>query len=109
MFFGRRKRLNIDAAALDADEKKWLSDFLRSSLKVDAALNGNRISIESEKSSTEELKRLINKFVYHKNLNRKYWVALEGNVIKIHVFEKVKKQDKSSREGIPPSTITHGW
>jgi hypothetical protein len=109
VFFGRKKRLEVDAGALDKAEKTGLSDFLRSSLKVDAALNGKRVSIESEQLSPEELKRLVNKFVYHKNLNRKYWVALEGSVVKIHLFEKVKKQEKARRGGTPPSTIAHGW
>jgi hypothetical protein len=109
MFFGRKKRLEVDAGALDKDEKTGLCDFLRSSLKVEAALNGNKVSIELEKSSPEELKRLVNKFVYHRNLNRKYWVALEGNYVKIKMLEKAKKQEKSRREGTPPSTIAHGW
>lgn len=109
MFFGRKKRLEVDAGALENDEKTWLSDFLRSSLKVNVVLSGSKVSVESEERSSEELKHLVNKFVYHRNLNRKYWVALEGNVVKINLFEKLKKQEKRRREGTPPSTIAHGW
>jgi hypothetical protein len=109
MFLSRKKRLDVDAGALDKDEKTGLCDFLRSSLKVDAALNGNKFSIELEELSGDELKRLVNKFVYHKNLNRKYWVALEGSIVRIRIFEKVKKQEKARRERTPPSTIPHGW
>ena len=109
MFFGRKKRLTIDLGELEPDEKELLSDFLRSSLKVDVVLGGGKASVVSERSSPEELKRLVNKFVYHKNLNHKYWVALEDGVVKVHKFEKAKKQEKRRREETPPSTIAHGW
>jgi len=109
VFFGRKKRLTIDLGELEPDEKELLSDFLRSSLKVDVVLGGGKASVVSERSSPEELKRLVNKFVYHKNLNHKYWVALEDGVVKVHKFEKAKKQEKRRREETPPSTIAHGW
>ena len=109
MFFGRKKRLTIDLGELEPDEKELLSGFLRSSLKVDVVLGGGKASVVSERSSPEELKRLVNKFVYHKNLNHKYWVALEDGVVKVHKFEKAKKQEKRRREETPPSTRAHGW
>jgi len=109
VFLRRKKRLEVDLGVLKTDEKDLLSDFLRSTLNVNATLSGSKVSVDSEQSSSEELKRLVNKFVYHKNLNRKYWVALEGGVVKINKFEKAKKQEKRKKETTPPSTITHGW
>jgi len=109
MFLRRKKRLEVDLDGLDEDEKELLSDFLGSSLKVNVALTSSKLSVDSEHLSVEELKRLVNKFVYHKNLNRRYWVALEGNTVKIHMFERAKKQEKRRRAATPPSTVTHGW
>ena len=109
MFLRRKKRLEVELGGFEDDEKKLLSDFLHSTLRVDAVLSGNKMSIDSEQASPEELKRLVNKFVYHKNLNRKYWVALEGSVVKINKFEKAKKEEKRKKEAPPPSTIRHGW
>ena len=108
MFLRRKKRLEVDLAALENDEKELLSDFLRSTLSFNVTLSGSKVSVDSEKLSLEELKKLVNKFVYHKNLNRKYWVAFESGVVKINRFERAKKRAKR-KEGIPPSTITHGW
>jgi len=39
----------------------------------------------------------------------KYWVALEGGVVKINKFKGVAKQEKRKKEATPPSTIKHGW
>lgn len=109
MFLRRKKRLDVDLGALEKDEKELLSTFLHSTLNVDVALNGNKVSADSEQLSIEELKRLVNKFVYHKNLNRKYWVALEGSVVKINKFERSKQRGKRKKETTQPSTIKHGW
>ena len=109
MFLRRKKRLEVDLGELEKDEKELVPDFLRSTLKVNVTLRGNIVLVDSEQVSLEELKRIVNKFVYHRNLNRKYWVALESNVVKINKFEKAKKQEKRKKETTPPSTITHGW
>ncbi len=90
------------------DEKETLSDFLRVKLKVDVTSRGNKVLVDSEDLPPEELKRLVNKFVYHRNLNNKYWVALESNVVKINKFRRSKKNEKR-KKGTTPSTIKHGW
>lgn len=109
VFLGRKKWLTVDLSELKDDEKQLLSGFLRSSLNIDVTLGGNKASVDPERLSPEELKRFVNKFVYHRNLNSKYWVALEDGVVKVHKFEKAKKQEKRRKEEIPPSTIAHGW
>jgi len=108
MFFGRKKKLEVDLGEFE-DERESLSAFLSSSLKVDVSSRGDKVIVESGELSVEELKRLVNKFVYHRNLNNQYWVALEGDVVKIKMFEKAKKREKRKRETTPPSTIKHGW
>lgn len=109
MLLRRRKRLEVDLGGLEADQRELLSDFLRSSLGVDVVLSGGKVSVDSEHVSSEELKKLVNKFVYHRNLNRRFWVALDGDTVRIHLFEKAKKREKRKRETTPPRTVTHGW
>jgi hypothetical protein len=98
----------VDLGELE-DEKEPLSSFLRSKLKVDVTSSGNKVLIDSENLSPQELKKLVNKFVYHQNLMNKYWVALENSVVKINKFKRAEKKEKQKRKGIPPSTIKHGW
>lgn len=76
------------------DEKDSLLDFLSSKLKNDVTSKGNKVFVDSENLSSKELERLVNKFVYHRNLMHKYWVGLERGVIKIKKFEHFKKKEK---------------
>lgn len=108
MFLRRKRKLKVDLGELE-DEKENLSSFLRSKLKVDVTSSGNKVLVDSENLSPQELKRLVNKFVYRQNLMNKYWVALESDVVKINKFKRAEKKEKRKREGIPPSTIKHGW
>jgi len=91
------------------DEREALSIFLRSKLKVDVTSSGNKVSVYSENLSPKELKRMVNKFVYHRNLHHKYWVAPEGGVVKINKFKRSEKKEERKKKGTPPSTIKHGW
>ena len=89
-------------------ESASLSSFLSSKLEDDVTSKGNKLFIYSDLLSSSELKRLVNKFVYRRNLNHKYWVALERDVVKLHKFNHSKKKGKQ-KEAITPSTIKHGW
>lgn len=108
MLFRRKKKLKVDLGELK-DERESLSSFLRSNLKVDVTSNGTKVLVDSEKLSSQELKRLVNKFVYHRSLNNKYWVALEGDLVKINKFKRAEKHEKRKKKATPPSTIKHGW
>jgi len=68
---------------------------------------GNRVMVESENLSSNELKRLVNKFVYRRNLMNKYWVALESDVVKINKFKHLEKDERQKKTR--PSTIKHDW
>jgi len=90
-------------------EMENLSSFLHSSLNVDVTSKGNELLVDPDKLSSPELKRTVRKFVYHRNLNNTYWVALKGGVVKINKFKGAKKHKKRKKEGTTPSIITHGW
>ncbi len=109
VFLHRRKRLQVNLDGLESDQRELLSDFLRSSLGADVALSGGKVFVDSEHVSSDELKRIVNKFVYHRNLNRKFWVALDGDTVRIHQFDKAKRPEKRKKETTPPRTVAHGW
>jgi len=106
--FWRKKKLKVDLDELE-DETESLSSFLRSKLKVDVTSRGNKVWVDSENLSSKELKRLVNKFVYRRNLMNKYWVELEGGTVRINKFKHSEKHKKRKRKETPPSTISHGW
>jgi len=89
-------------------EKERLSDFLHSSLKVDATSRQNRLSIDSDEISSQELQRVVSKFVYRRNLNGTHWVSLEGSVVKINKFKNAKKPEKIRKNPTSPR-FAHGF
>jgi hypothetical protein len=91
------------------DERENLSSFLRSSLKIDVTSNGNELLVDSDELSPQELKRTVRKFVYHRNLNNTYWVALESGVVKINMFKSSNKKPKKHKKGEAPSMFPHGF
>ncbi|MEJ2242746.1 MAG: hypothetical protein P8Y18_11495 [Candidatus Bathyarchaeota archaeon] len=106
MFLRKKREIKVDLGELESETEK-LSSFLRSKLKIPVALRGNKLYIDSKKVAFKELKKTVNKFVYHQNLNHKYWVGLKGNVVKINRLKHEKKKDE--KQGTMPSTIKHGW
>ena len=108
MVFGNHKsKLQVDLGDLQG-EKEHLSSFLHLSLKVDATSSQNKLSVESEELSPQELQRVVNKFVYRRNLNGTHWVSLEGSVVKINKFKNAKKPEKNKKPGTSP-TFAHGF
>lgn len=108
MFSWWKKKLKVDLGELE-DERESLSSFLRTTLKVEVTFDGNNVSVDSEKLSPQELKRLVSKFIYRRRLNNKYWVSLEGGAVEIRKFKGVKESEKRKKKVTPPSTIKHGW
>jgi hypothetical protein len=108
VLFGLKKTLHVDLGDLH-DEKEKLTSFLNTKLKVDVAYSQNKLSIDSEGVTPEELERVVNKFIYHQNLNSSHWVSLEGRVVKINSFGKGnKKPEKRSKNPTSP-TFAHGF
>ncbi len=107
MLFGLKKTLQVDLGDM-LDEKDKLTTYLNTKLKVNVAYSQNKLSIDSETLSPEELERAVNKFVYHQNLNATYYVSLEGKVVKINRFKNAKKPEKISKHPTSP-TFAHGF
>lgn len=101
------QQLKVDLGDLQS-EKKNLSDFLHSHLKVGSFPSDEGLNLNAKDVSPQELERIVNKFVYHRNLNVTHWVALEKNIVKIKRFKHPKKT-KRNKNAVSPSIITHGW
>ena len=102
-----KSQLQVDLGDLK-DETERLSSFLRDTLKVEVTASQNRLIVESEKLSPEELQKVVNKFVYRQHLNGTHWVSLDGSVVKIKQFDKAKKVEKNKKQGTAPK-FAHGF
>jgi len=105
--FSGRKKLKVDCSELEG-QKEPLLNFLRRTVNEGVSSVDHNLSVDSEKISEQELKGLVNKFVYHQHLNNRYWVSLEGTCVKIHKF-KEKRNEKKKKHSPAPATIQHGW
>lgn len=83
------------------NEKESLVSYLRTKLEDSIVSSGKEVIVNSENLSAEELKRKVNKFVYHQKLNNRYWVALEGEVVKVHKFKRPEEKGKRKIDEIP--------
>jgi hypothetical protein len=107
LFLRGKRKLKVNLGELER-EGESLSSFLRSKLKADVSLRGNKLFVDSDFCSPSELRRLVNKFVYRQHLNHAYWVALEGDVVEIKKLDRSEKKGKQ-KKGTVPSIIKHGW
>ena len=103
----RKKRLRVKLGEMK-EEKGLLHDFLASKLSGSVTSKGSEISVDSRTISAIKLKKLVNKFIYHRNLMSKYWVGLSKDEIRINRFRR-RKENKESKKGTPPSIIKHGF
>lgn len=108
MFSWGKKKLRVELGDF-ADEKEALASFLHLTLKVDVTADGKSVCVDSQELSLEDLKKLVNKFIYHHRLNNRYWVAIERGVLKVNGFSEPKKNERSKKKAVQPSTIKHGW
>jgi hypothetical protein len=99
LFSRGKKKWKVDLSE-SKDETASLSSFLQSKIEANITSRGNKLSVDSENVSAKELKRLVNKFVYHHHLNNKYWVGIDGNVVKLKRFKHSKK--KEEKQGTVP-------
>ena len=90
------------------NEKENLTNFLLAHLKVSISQATDKLSIESEKLGLKDLEHLVNKFVYHRNLNSTHWVSAEKSTVKINLFEKRKKKEHQEKEP-PHQTAAQSW
>jgi hypothetical protein len=107
--FGSKSKLQIDLGGLNP-QKEELSKFLQSKLKLEVTLIENKMLVDSEKTTPQELQRVITKFIYHHNLNNAHWVSVEGKNVKINNFKNAatKKQEKDKKTA-PHASLTQSW
>ncbi|MBA7582329.1 hypothetical protein ES708_24257 [subsurface metagenome] len=109
MRFKHKNRLQVDFGDLQ-NEKEHLSSFLQSKLKVSITPVGNKLTVNSEKLSAQELHRLVTKFVYRRNINNIHWVSIKGTTVKINRFKgKAKKNEKHKKNTSPHKTALQSW
>jgi hypothetical protein len=112
LFFRHKNKSNIklqvDLGDLE-NEKELLSTFLQSSLQVSVASSHNKLTVNSENVSARELRRVIIKFIYHRNLNLTHWVSIEGATVKINRFkDNSKKKEKHKKDSLH-QTAMQSW
>ena len=112
LFFGRKNgrqiELQVDLDDLQ-NEKEQLASFLQSHLQVSVTPYGNKLRVNSEKLSAQELKRIMTKFVYHRNLNNTHWVSIEGTTVKINRFKRTAKKTEKHKRSAPHQTEIQSW
>ena len=107
MLFKHKSTVKVDMADLDG-EKENLANFLLSQFKLNSLITPRGLELNMEDVPTYALSRMVNKFVYRKNLNGSHWVAVENNVVKINRFKHEKKA-KINKHPTTASTIKQGW
>ncbi len=105
----RQTKLEVDLGDLQ-DEKEHLSSFLQSNLKVSVTSVGGKLTVNSEKTSAQELHRAVTKFVYHRNFSSTHWASIEGTTVKINRFKGTAKKKEKHKKNTPPhQTAVQSW
>jgi hypothetical protein len=107
LLFKHKSVVKVDMADLDS-EKESFANFLLSQFKLNSSITPEGLELNMDDVSTFALARIVNKFVYHKNLNSTHWVTVKNNVVKINKF-KHQKKNKKNKHPVTPSIIKHGW
>ena len=89
-------------------EKENLAKFLQSQFKLESSLTSEGLELKTDNVETYSVVNMVTKFIHHKNINNKYWVSADNNVVKINKF-KHEKKEKENKHPVMPSTIKHGW
>ena len=112
LFFGRKNgrqiELQVDLGDLQ-NKKEQLTSFLQSHLQVSVTPYGNKLRVNSEKLSAQELRRVVTKFVYHRNFNNTHWVSIEGTTVKINRFKGTAKKTEKHKRSAPHQTEIQSW
>ena len=111
MLFGHKNKpqseLQVDLGDLQ-NEKENLTSFLLLHLKVSVSQVEDKLRVDSEKVSVQELQHIVTKFVYHRDLNSTHWVSVEGTTVKINRFNVIEKKEKPEKEP-PHQTAAQSW
>jgi len=107
LLFGHKSKPQVDLGDLKT-EKDHLISFLQVNLKAPTTLIGNKLTVESETVSPQELQRLVTKFIYKRNINNTYYVSLDGSTVKVNIFKGAEKKDKEKKSGMH-QTASQSW
>lgn len=107
LFKHKTSKFYVDLGDLDS-EKENLTVFISEHLKVSVSQAANRLKVESENLSLQDLEHVVNKFVYHRDLNITHWVSSEDSTVKINRFEERKKKVHLKKEP-PHQTAAQSW
>jgi hypothetical protein len=112
LFFANKNNpkteFHVDLGDLQC-EKENLTNFLPLHLKVTVFPAGDKLRVESEGVTLQELQHVVNKFVYHRNLNLTHWVSTEGSTVKINRFEGLDKTKEKHGKEPPHQTAAQSW
>lgn len=100
-------QFHVDLGDLQS-EKENLSNFLPLHLKVTVSQADDKLRVDSDGVSVQELQHVVNKFVYHRDLNRTHWASVEGTTVKINRFKVIEKKEKHEKEP-PHETAAQSW
>jgi hypothetical protein len=103
-----RTELKVDLGDLQ-NEQENLTGFLQLHLKVPVSQVEDRVAVNSKKVSVQELENVVNKFVYHRDLNGTHWVSVEGTTVKINRFKVTDKKKKKHEKEPPHQTAAQSW
>lgn len=106
MLLKHKSLVKADLAELE-EEKQNIAKFLCSQFELKATASWEGFEFE-EDVSAYTLSRLINKYIYRKNLNRTYWVTVENEKVKVKKF-KAQKKEKKNKHPVTASMIRSGW
>ena len=112
MLFGHKNKpktgLLVDLGDLQ-DEKERLTSFLQSTLKVPITNDNDKLFVDSEKLSTQELQHTVTKFIYHQNCNSTHWASVEGTTVKINRFKGTEKKTEKKKKTQPHQNALQSW
>jgi hypothetical protein len=112
LYFGHKNKshteLKVDLGDLQ-NEKENLTNFLQLHLKVSVSHVEDKLTVDSENVSAQDLQHAVTKFVYHRNLNGTHWVSLEGTTVKINKFKDIDKKKEKTVKEPPHQTAPQSW
>ena len=108
MLFKHKSVVKVDMADLDS-EKTSLQNFLQTHHKLNSSITSKGLELNMDDVTVISLASMVNKFVYHKNLNSTHWVTVENNVVKINKFKGSNKKKEKHQKESPHQTATQSW
>jgi acyl-CoA thioesterase len=108
LFKRKSNQLKIDLGDLQNEQEKLVA-YLQTHYKIDTATDKHGLTINTTGTSLTDLKKAVNKFIYHQKLNSTHWISLEPDCVKINKFNTKKSKTKKQKKTAQPASITQTW